>query len=255
MPNIASNSIHPDAVESLPADFRIDGVLGVRAVLRDLVSRKVLVSLYPDDRTDQFLVTRITHLDDDEVEFDLSGPGAAVDAISGARSVTGVAFPGRIKTQFRLTELRMTGFSLRAAERGEPLSLTAPIPDELWRIQRRDAFRVVPPFDDGACCVRRTGPDAETSYPVSDLSAGGAALVLPPGEPTPAVGERWPHSRIETTSGRLIPCDLIVRHVVEDPDGSGAHRVGCAFQALPGDVQRQLQLYVIDIDKRMRRSA
>lgn len=237
----------PDPLDSLPAEFRIDGSLGVRAVLRDLMQREAVISLYPGERHDDFIVTHISHVDETGVEFELGEQQASISALSERSSLIGVAFPGRVKTQFQLS-----GHSVVAGQTDSRPVLRAPVPDTLWRLQRRDAFRVAPPVEDDARLVRRLAPGEERHYPLTDLSADGLALRLPADEPRPAAGECWPHNRIETADGRIIPCDLMVRHLDADP--AGGHRIGLSFHALPGEVQRQIQLYVIDIDKRARRS-
>lgn len=244
------DTVEPDAVETLPAAFRIEGALAVRAILRDLKVRRVSVSLHVERHAAAFLVSRIAEVDEEEVEFDLSGQDELLDMLAGVEAVIGVAFPGRVKTQFRLA-----GFELLTIDPPGYPALRAPLPVELYRIQRRDAFRVSPPQGDQAQCVRRLSPDDEARYILADLSAGGAAVLLPPLAPVPALGERWLRSRIETASDLIIPCELVVRHVVEYPAGSGAHRVGLAFHATPSEVQRQIQLYVLDIDRRSRRGA
>lgn len=248
MPEVpAAHSIYPDPVDSLPAEFRIDGRLGVRAVLRDLATRKVPVSLYPDGRLEDFVVCQVAYVDDGAVEFALPDDPTALKTIGSARSLAAVAFPGSVKTQFVLSGSEL----LDSEVSGTPV-LRAPIPDLLHRIQRRDAFRVVPPVTDEARCVRRDGAGSEIVYPIVDLSAGGAAVLAPAGAPPSRIGEHWSHSRIETID-RVIPCGLLVRHVDRHEGGDGACRIGLQFDALPPEIQRQVQFYVIDIDRRMRR--
>lgn len=242
------HSILPDPVDSLPAEFRIEGLLGVRELLRDLMRRKVPVTLYADDGVDDFLVTRITHVDEREIEFDLAGQPGMAGPFERARAITGIAFPGRVKTQFRLGHFELSEDEARAA----PV-LRAAIPEEMWRIQRRDAFRVVPPEMDRARFLAREEASGECVFPLADLSAGGAALRMSPDAPAPRVGHYWPHGRIEAGEDRTIPCSLIVRHVGEASPDDRELRIGCEFQQLPPEVQRQIQLYVIDIDKRQRR--
>jgi len=240
------DTVHPDPVSALPADFRIGGHLAVRAILRELACRHVLVTLYADGRLDTFAITRLTHVGDVEIEFDLTGQEPFVRTIATARDVAGVAFPGQVKTQFRLDDFEV-------AQAPDGTVLRAHLPPELYRIQRRDAFRVQPPGFDEACCVRRLPPDGEVRYPLLDLSAGGASVLLPADAPVPEIGTIWPHCRLEAAGGRVIPCDLVVRHVDEHPSGRGCRRVGVAFHAMPGEVLRRIQVYVIDIEKRLDR--
>lgn len=248
MPNVPLEAIRPDPVCALPADFRIAGSLAVRAILRELACRHVLVTLYADERHDAFAITRMTHLDEAEVEFDLTGQQSFARAIASARDIAGVAFPGQIKTQFWLNR-----FAVAQARAGTVLR--ARMPCELYRIQRRDAFRVQPPGFDEAFCVRRVHPNGEARYALLDLSAGGASILVPTGDAVPEIGTIWAHCRLEAADNRVIPCDLAVRHVDEHPPGSGSYRIGLAFHAMPGEVLRRVQVYVIDIEKRLDRRA
>ena len=246
MPSASPDTIHPDPVDALPSDFRIEGSLAVRGILRDLAQRHVLVTLYADEHLADFAVSQVLRAAGAEVDFDLSGQEPFAHALAHARRVVGVAFPGQVKTQFCLERFTVvhepTGALLRA-----------PIPAVLHRIQRRDAFRVPLPGSAEACCVRRVPPDGEVRYRLADLSVGGASILLPPGVAAPEPGTIWPHCRIETADGRLLPCDLSVRHVDEHPCGNGAHVIGVAFHAMPGDVARQVQIYVLELEKRLGR--
>ena len=246
MPSASPDTIHPDPVDALPVDFRIEGSLAVRAILRELAERHVLVTLYADDRLADFAVSQVLRATDAEVDLDLSGQEPFALALAQARRVVGVAFPGQVKTQFCLERFAVV-------HEREGALLRAPLPAVLHRIQRRDAFRVALPGNAEACCVCRVPPDGEVRYRLTDLSVGGASILLPPGVDAPEPGTIWPHCRIETSDGRMLPCDLSVRHVDEHPCGNGAHLVGVAFHAMPGDVRRQVQIYVLDLEKRLGR--
>lgn len=230
----------------LPVEFRIEGPLAVRAILRDLAERHVLVTLYADEHLNEFAVSRVLRAADDEVDFDLSGQEPFAAVLARARRVVGVAFPGQVKTQFRLDQFAVV------PERNGPL-LRARLPAAAHRIQRRDAFRVALAHAGEAWCVCHVAPDGEARYRVVDLSVGGASIELPRGVAAPEPGTIWPHCRIETADGRILPCDLAVRHVDEHPGGNGSHLIGVAFHAMPGEVVRQVQMYVIDVEKRLGR--
>lgn len=258
----SASTIGPDAPGSLDPRFRVEGELAVRAILRELMTRHALVAVYPEGRAEDALVTTIAYVDADGVELDASGVSPAA-ALRSAHFAVGVAFPDNVKTQFELRGLSVTEEVPRArSARGAnaPVSrhasdaaattLHARLPAVIYRLQRRDAFRVHPPLEDAARCVRRLGDGNEIAYALFDLSAGGLSVVVPAGESPPSRDELWRHSRIETGSGRTIPCDLLVRRVFEDPSGTGAHRVAFAFHAPPSEVLRQIQLYVIDLEKR-----
>lgn len=246
MPTASPDTVLPDPADALPAGFRIEGSLAVRAILRELAQRHVLVTLYADERLDDFAVSRLLHLAEDEVELDLSGQERFVTALGQASRVVGVAFPGRVKTQFLLDRFAVVH------EREGPV-LRAPLPTRLHRIQRRDAFRVPLPDGEEAWCVCCVPPDGEVRYRLTDLSVGGASMLLPPDVSAPEPGTIWAHCRIETADGRILPCDLSVRHVDEHRSAGGSRQVGAAFHAMPHEVMRQVQVYVIEVEKRLGR--
>ncbi len=288
MPHEAPSPIGPDAPGALDPQFRIEGAFAVRAVLRELMTRHTLVTIYPEDRIDDALVTRIVHVDIDGVELDASGQAHGTQALREARFATGVSFPENVKTQFRLEPLTLqeegpiaagaagaagaaaAGAASSDASSGDAslrhaapataastgtawATLHAPIPAEVYRLQRREAFRVRPPAEDDAHCVQRLGVGRELRHPLVDLSAGGLSVRVPGDAPAPSPGRIWRHARIETAAGIVIPCELVVRGVYEDPAQEGMRRVAFAFHAMPSEVLRRVQRYVIDIEKRGRR--
>lgn len=258
MSNAAASPIGPDAPDALSPEFRIEGEFAVRAVLRELMARRSLVTLYPEGRVDDALVTRIVHVAPDGVELDASGQPRAAEALRRADFAIGVAYPQNVKTQFRIERLHLSDEPVRPANVEAPApavvtTLQAPVPTELYRLQRRESFRVRPPQEDEAYCVQRVGIGRELRHPLIDLSAGGLSIRMTLDETPPAPGRIWRQSRIETAGGLVIPCELVVRGVYEDPSLEGARRVAFAFHAMPSDVLRRVQMYVIDIEKRLRR--
>jgi len=258
MPNAAASSMGPDAPGSLNPQYRIEGGFAVRAVFRELMSRRSLVTLYPEGRVDDALVTRIVHVAPDGVELDASGQPRSAAALRDARYAIGVAFPENVKTQFRLESMSVADEPVRPADDDtKPVALVttlqAPVPAEIYRLQRREAFRVRPPLEDGAHCVQRVGIGRELRHPLIDLSAGGLSLRLAADETPPAPGRIWRQSRIETATSLVIPCELVARGVYEDRALEGDRRVAFAFHAMPTEVLRRVQMYVLDIEKRLRR--
>ena len=241
MPHEAHSPIGPDAPDALEPQFRIEGAFAVRAVLRELMTRRALVTLYPEDRIDDALVTRIVHVDTDGVEFDASGQARSAQALREARFATGVSFPENVKTQFRLEPLTLeegpappaTDSPASAAESAWT-TLRTPVPAEVYRLQRRDAFRVRPPAGDDAHCVQRLGAGRELRHPLIDLSAGGLSIRMSDGEPAPSRGRIWRHSR-----GGGHARDSVRAGGARRLRGSGARRRTARGLRFPRDAQRR----------------
>lgn len=235
----------PEDPDRLPAEFLVEGRRAVRAIIDDLRSRHVLVTLYamPDRR--RFAIVAIEQVDDAEVEIDLTGQDEFAAVLRRSQNAIGVAFPDRIKIQFDLS-----GLSVLPATDTHGPALRARLPGRLHRLQRRDAFRVHPPASDGTRCVRVLAPGTEASYTIRDISAGGLSVLVADDKAPPSPGETWTRCRIETARQTPIPCDLVVRRIT--PVGERTHLVGLSFGPMPGEVLREVQILVIRIEKRLR---
>ena len=232
------------------AEFRVEGTIAVRSLVRELLGSHSLVVVYAGDDPDVFLVTRILALEADTVELDFTGRNDHRDALLAAPWLTVVGTPGPVKIQFRVTGAEVVPPAPGAGER-----LSALLPAEGWRVQRRNAFRVRPPPEDKARVVVRTDDGSDCDGTLTDLSAGGLAFEWPAGQPLPELGATLHHCRIEAGSRAPIPCDLrIVR--LDSPGADEAElaatRVSAEFHGMPHEVSRSVQLYVMDLEKRGR---
>ena len=236
----------PDPPADLRPEFEIRGRVAIVRFLRELQARRRLVTVYAGDGTDAFLVTSLIDVGTDGMLVDFTTASGPRDALLRAGRGTLVGFLEDVKLQ---TDLTVRGV---IDSPGQCL-LDVALPEVLWRIQRREAFRVQPLARDLAQVVIRTRDGGERSLRVADLSVAGVGLTLPVGMTRPAPGERWMHSRLEVNGRAPIPCDLKVRNVREGSRGpADAVRLGCLFEHLPSEVQRALQIYVIDTERAMR---
>jgi c-di-GMP-binding flagellar brake protein YcgR len=238
----------------LPADeaiepFRVAGTMAVRSLVRELLAARALVALFAADDPDLFIVTRILSLEADSLELEFDGDADRRRALLEAPYLTVVGAPGSVKIQFRLQNVETVQVPVKSGRPGN-LLLTAGVPAEGWRVQRRNAFRVQPPVEDRATVFLRLPAKAEQACALTDISVGGVALTWAAGDP-PALGTRLRHCRIEAEGIVPIPCDLrVVR--VDAADGGERPAVSCEFESMPHTVARFAQLYVMDIEKRAR---
>ena len=236
------------------ADFRVEGTMAVRSLVRELLGSRSLVVLYAADDPDVFLVTRLLALEADTVEFDFTGGNDHRDALLAAPWLTVVGAPGPVKIQFRVTAAEVVRpAGVDGPQAGERLS--ALLPSEGWRVQRRNAFRVRPMPEDEARVTMRIGDGNESSGSLTDLSAGGLSFEWPEGRPIPELGTTLHHCRIETHGRAPIPCDLRIVRIdspTEAEPPAAPVRISAEFHGMPDEVCRSVQLYVMDIEKRAR---
>ncbi len=230
-------------------EFRVDGAIGVRSLVRELIEARGLISMFSGGSAEDFVVTRVLALEDDEIEFDFNTDPQREAALLAAPFLVVVGLPGPVKIQLRIDQFRV-----RRGEGANPKVLVANLPASGWRIQRRNAFRVRPPQHDDAVVVLRRTDRSEWRCPMIDLSVGGLAVWLPDGLTPPPAGTVWRHSRIEASGLDPIPCDLrLIRS--DNPEPNDRVRLCCEYDRLPSDPARRIQLYVMDIEKRNRRFA
>lgn len=244
-------SAHPNsAPETDPEQlhpFRVEGKVAVQALLRDLMSRRALVALYAAGNHEESAVSQVLRYDDRHIDLDFITDGPLCQRMLAAPRVTVIGTLDTIKVQFDVTGLAETrtpqGSVLRSA-----------LPGVAYRLQRRDAFRVRPLVTDPLTCHVRTGLDREHAFRVFDFSALGIAFGLPPGIALPKPRDLLQHCRLEFgSSRRVIPCDLLVRNVsAGGSDPGAARRIGCEFHRLAPDAAREIQLAVMEVEKKGR---
>lgn len=226
--------------------FRVDGTIAVRSMLRELISARVHVVLFDQDDDSHQLIAQVERIE--PLDFCLRPTDGLqhLNAFLASGHLVLVGITGAVKIQIPVESL-----SRRDDERG--VLLLAPLPEHGWRVQRRDAYRVSPPADDGAQVVIREEGDEVTETPADlhDISAGGLCYYWPDRLPAPQVGQVMRHCRIVSAQMPALPCSIrIVR--VSESELPGHHLVSCRFMGMPESVGRRIQVYVMDVERRMR---
>lgn len=208
------------------------------ALLRELAHQRVPVVLRRRRDLRAHGVGRIIECRDDAIALDLQDATPGVPAGDGDDDYVAVGFLEGVKVQF---DARL---SSAGAGDGSQVLRGAP-PLAVYRLQRREAYRVPITASDGHCVLRRP-PDEELSVGIVDLSARGLSIAWPAAE-RPAIGTVWEHARIEFTGRPPLPCTLVARRF--DADDEGASRVACAFGPLPPEIERAVQVLVNDLQR------
>jgi len=240
----------PETDPQLLEQFAVDPPERLR-LLAELAAAGEMVTLYPQGAPDCAVVSRVLSVDPAgrEIEFEFSADAARQAAFRAAGAATVVALLARVKLQFDLERLALDH---------QPTRLRATAPGRLARLQRRDAFRVVPPVA-GQARLWLRDPESlagERRVTLLDLSATGIGFGLDGAPaPQPTAGDLLPGCRLELPATLPIRCDLMVRTVEPVPaqeDGPPL-RVGCAFAALDPAAARAVQIYVNAVQARGRR--
>lgn len=225
-------------------DFQVNGTMAVRSMLRELQGAKEHIVLYRHHEHTPTLISRVIGLEANDFRMLYDGDEQHLDALVESPELTLVGMTGSVKIQLTIS-------SLSVREEEGNYYLIAGIPNTGWRIQRRDAYRVNPPEGDSATVVIRLPESREARGKLHDISAGGLCFSWPSGHDIPAIGQTLPHSRIERARSAPLPCNL--KLIRATPQGaSGEVLVSCRFQNLPENISRQIQIYVMDVERRLR---
>ncbi|MDR2209246.1 MAG: flagellar brake protein [Azoarcus sp.] len=243
-------SLQEDGLE----EFLLRGNRQVRQLLQELVRNHSLISVHLLPGSLSFLSTILTLSDDEEWIFLDPSPNETIYRRSlKAERLLCITQLNKIRIQFRL-------HNVVEIPVGNHPALAAPVPNEVLRLQRRDAFRLQVPLSHNLKCVL---PEQENEHAefrkkgievsVIDISAGGLSMELPISKTSPSVGDRIIGCHLKLPD-HLIKLDLEVRnHGLRIlANGKQMLRLGCSFISLPTQSANQIQRYIYQIEREMR---
>jgi flagellar brake protein len=226
--------------------FRVGSPREVTGLLRQLCDSTVPVNLAASDGSSY--TTTLWSYDTalGRISFSADEHHTQLRALVDADEVVAVAYLDAVKLQFDVQDLMLV--------RGpHSCALQAKYPHNLYRFQRREAYRVR--------TLESTSPTAHMRHPsipdmalglrVLDVSIGGCALLLPNSVPPLQAGTQFASVRVELDPDTRFTSALVIRHV--SGTGSSPHvRLGCEWQRIEGHALRALQRYIDDMQKRRR---
>jgi len=249
-------SLKEDGLE----EFLLRGQRQICRLFQEMIGNHSLVSVHLLPGGLSFLSTIITLSDDEEWIFIDTSPNETIHrrCLQTERLLC-VTQLNKVRIQFRLQNI------MEVSLEGRP-TLAAPIPNEILRLQRRDAFRLQVPLSHDLKCIlplpesehehhhRRGDPRKNgVEAPVIDISAGGLSLEVPFTKTAPAVGDQIDGCYLKLP-GNLIPVNLEIRNHGRRILGNGKEvlRLGCSFISLPVQNANQIQRYIYQIERETR---
>ena len=254
LPNAApASSIVPDfEIDQREefAQFFLGNPREILFYLRILAKRRSLFTAYLDEGADFFLTAIVAV--DEAAGLILLDPQHAEESnaqFASAHQITLVGNLDSVKMQIRLPALKLSNVE------GQNV-LSAPIPLAILRLQRREFFRLEPPFTQPVHCKlatkSATGATQTFEFVLADISGGGLCLIVPT-----ELAENFQRDalfqqcRLEIPGEGVIQVNLRVRKSVEMSDRTGQHslRIGCEFANLPGARLAFIERYITRIER------
>lgn len=228
-------------------EFRISSPREVATMLRQFQDGNLLLNL--NGSNGAMLSTTLWAVDPTrgQLSFSADANAPVTQKLVECEEAVAVGYLDSIKVQFDVQ-----GLVLVRGIGGSAIG--ARLPRELFRFQRRNAFRVRP--------LLRSSPLARVRHPaiaemqlalrVIDVSIGGCALFLPDDVPPMQAGMVMNQVQIDLDADTRLHANLRLCHVtVLNPDSKGA-RLGCEFVNPGADLERTLQRFIDQTQKRRR---
>lgn len=228
-------------------EFRISAPREILAMLKQFQDGNVLLNL--NGSNGAMLSTTLWSLDPTrgQLSFSADAHAPVTQQLVECDEAVAVGYLDSIKVQFDVQ-----GLVLVRGVGGSAIS--ARLPRELFRFQRRNSFRVRP--------LLRSSPVARVRHPaiaemqlalrVIDVSIGGCALFLPDDVPAMQPGMVMNQVQLDLDADTRVMANLRLQHVsVLNAEARGA-RLGCEFVQLGAEGERTLQRFIDQTQKRRR---
>jgi flagellar brake protein len=229
------------------ANFRVSDPAECKSLLKALMDRSVTINLNGSDGS--VYSTTLWSIDtaSGRIAFTADLMVPAVHRLVEADEAVAVGYLDQVKLQFDVSD--------RVLVHGrQHCVLQAALPRELFRFQRRSAYRVR--------TLERSAPTARFRHPaipdmtlelrLLDVSVGGCALFMPADLPMFEPGVQINDCMIELDAATVLRGTLVVHHVTSIQPQAHGVRLGCELLQLDPGATRALQRYIDQTQKRRR---
>ncbi len=237
-----------EAMSSAPEgldDFRVSSVREIALVLKQFCDGAEPVTLATPEG--QVFRSAIWTLDAvrSTIGFNADMSDPVLQELLERNEAVVVGYLANVKIQFEVTGLVLVHGSRASV-------LTCAFPREMFRFQRRNAYRVRP--------LMRTAPVAhlfhdafspdEVKLRLIDVSISGCALFLPESFQPPQLGLSVDRAAMDFDTDTRFHVNLRLAHVSSLTSGAGGMRLGFEFVRASGDALRALQRFIDRTQKR-----
>lgn len=240
-------ALNPQGAIDTMADFRIDSPREVGAVMQQLMNAATPVHFSTDAGAALSTVLWTVDSAARRLVFSADARHPQLAALVESQEATAVAYLDAVKLQFDLLGLLLVHGS-------QQCTLQAGMPRQVYRFQRRGAYRVrTLEHTEPTARLRHPGlPDMALALRVLDVSMGGCALFLPDDVPPIQPGLDMAGVVLELDADTRLAATLRLHHVTHVQPQSRGSRLGCELMHMDPMAQRILQRYIDHTQKRRR---
>ena len=225
-------------------EFRITTPREIAAMLRQLYDGNIQLYLNASDGS--ALRGTVWTMDSERgsLGFAIDGTDLGLQGLLECQEVVVVGYLDSVKLQFDMHNLVLVRGPQASVLRGS-------FPREMFRFQRRSAYRVRPPHRSTPTARLRHTDIAEMKLAlrVLDVSLGGCALFLPQDVPPMQLGGVMNKVVIELDADTRFQVNLRLQHVTSLNADSQGVRLGCEFVHADAGALRSLQRFIDQTQK------
>lgn len=227
-------------------DFRIVSPKEIEFMLRNVAENASRVALYYGD-ANYFILTTLLGVDDSGLWLEQGPDSTGNRRIIESEDLVCVSSHLNVKIQFATDQASASEYQ------GYP-AFYLPMPDSIYRIQRRDSFRLTPPPSDPLRCVIPTSDPQEKrqqEVTIMDISAGGVKITCAENDLELEEGKTYENCQIRLPDVGIISVTITVRSLTSLTTKSKQviKRAGCQFHKLDGATNILLQRYVNNVQR------
>lgn len=220
---------------------RINQRKEIEYIFEQIVARNSRVVLYYGD-ANEFILTTLLGFDGGSVWLEQGQSNQINQRVGSSAKLIFVSSHLSVKVQFEVFA------SASEVHDGHP-AFRLPFPSSIYRLQRREYYRLAAPVENPLRCVVSIGhPPKITPKEVTimDISGGGVGLTCAESDTELVPGTIYPSCAIELPDFGSLSTSIEVKNLVRitATDGKETLRAGCEFKGLDGSAQMQLQRYV-----------
>ena len=229
------------------SNYEIKSAREIERILSGMIKTQVLVTVQ-GHKTRQSYLTTLLGLNEQtgKLYFECSRDDLVDEDLSAGPGATLVAYHDGVRIQF----------VTQRADRALYSGLNAykiDLPGSVYRIQRREFFRVATPQAQPARCIIPVG-ESQIETVVVDISVGGVGLRCALDEKVSQVADLLHGCRLLIPELGEYPVTLQVRNrmTVNLKNGAQVWRLGCEFANPSALLERDLQNYIFKLERERR---
>jgi c-di-GMP-binding flagellar brake protein YcgR len=226
-------------------EFRVDSPREVATLLRQLLDGSAVLNLSAADGSVVCGTLWTADAERGTIGFNVEASDPALPALLECDDAVAVGYLDNVKVQFDVNHPMLVRSPAACI-------LNCRYPSELYRFQRRGAYRVKLPMRNAPVARLRHSSIAEMQLAlrVLDISIGGCALFLPDDLPALQPGGVLNQVEIELDVSTRFRVDLKLHHVTSLGAEAKGVRLGCEFMRTDPQALRSLQRFIDLTQKR-----